>query len=480
MINRGIFREYDIRGIADRDLTDEAVMLIGKAYGTMLKEERPDARRVTVGRDIRHSSKRIRDALIKGIASTGVDIIDIGECPTPLLYFSTFTMDVDGGVMITASHNPPEYNGLKVCIGKETRYGAKIKEILDIIEKGDFAEGKQGSVEEVDITASYTKLLKDDFKDLSGIKAVVDAGNGTGGLIAPELLRSIGVEVIPLFCEADGNFPNHHPDPTIPENLETLIETVRRESADVGIAYDGDTDRIGVVDEKGNIIWGDHLMVLFARDILKGTVPSPPAPLPMGEGGRRPGEGVVEFPPKPVFVGEVKCSQVMYDEIEKAGGRAIMWKAGHSLIKDKMKKEKAVLAGEMSGHIFFGDRYFGYDDAIYATCRVIEILVKEGRALSELLSDLPKTFTTPEIRVDCPDEKKFGIVEEAKKRLARGYEIIDIDGVRVKFKEGWALIRASNTQPVLVMRFEATSDERLKEYRELVEGILKEVVETGL
>jgi len=466
MINKSIFREYDIRGIAEQDLTDEAVTLIGKGYGTIISRQSKFASqrpRVAIGRDVRLSSKRVRDALIEGIISTGIDVVDLGECPTPLLYFAVYTKDVDGGIMITGSHNPPEYNGFKILIGKDTIHGGGIQELRKLIEIGSFASASSGRIESFEVIPAYLEMVKEKFKAIpsSGkrLKAVVDAGNGTGGLVAPELLKSIGVDVIPLFCEVDGNFPNHHPDPTVPENLKTLIETVKFLNADIGVAYDGDSDRIGVVDEKGSIIWGDQLMIVFARDILKNQ----------GSGVR--GQGSE----KPAFIGEVKCSQIMYDDIERHGGRAIMWKAGHSLIKDKMKKEKALLAGEMSGHIFFNDRYFGFDDAIYATCRVIEILLKEGKPLSTLLSDLPKTFNTPEIRIDCPDEKKFETVEKVKEILSKDYPIIDIDGVRVKFAEGWGLLRASNTGPILVMRFEATSEERLSEYRGLVEEILKGV-----
>lgn len=462
MINKTIFREYDIRGIAEKDLTDEVVTLIGKGYGTLVRRETSDVRRktkVAVGRDVRLSSKRLRDALVNGLTSVGIDVMDVGECPTPLLYFAAYTQDVDGGIMITGSHNPPEYNGFKILIGKDTIHGGGIQDLRKLIDAGSFASGPIGSLESFDVIPAYIKDVKERF-NAGGkkIKAVVDAGNGTGGLVAPELLKAIGVDVVPLFCDVDGNFPNHHPDPTVPENLKTLIDRVKSENADLGVAYDGDSDRIGVVNEKGAIIWGDQLMILFARDILRETL----------DVRRKTSE-------KPVFVGEVKCSQIMYDDIERHGGRAIMWKAGHSLIKDKMKKEKAVLAGEMSGHIFFADRYYGFDDAIYATCRVIEILKKEGKPLSELLSDLPLTFNTPEIRVDCPDDKKFDIVERAKERLARDYPIIDVDGVRVKFKEGWGLIRASNTQPVLVTRFEATSEARLSEYMKIVEDVLKDV-----
>jgi len=466
MINKSIFREYDIRGFADTDLTDEAVTLIGKGYGTLIRGQGSGVRgqkKVAVGRDVRMSSKRLRDALIEGITSTGIDVVDVGECPTPLLYFAVYTKDVDGGIMITGSHNPPEYNGFKILIGKETIHGGGIQDLRRLIEIASFASGPSGRVEKFEVIPAYIEMVKEKFKAISSpgkkIKAVVDAGNGTGGLVAPELLKSIGVDVIPLFCEVDGNFPNHHPDPTVPENLKTLIETVKFLNADLGVAYDGDSDRIGVVDEKGSIIWGDQLMILFARDILKSQ----------GSGAR--GQGSE----KPTFIGEVKCSQIMYDDIERHGGRAIMWKAGHSLIKDKMKKEKALLAGEMSGHIFFNDRYFGFDDAIYATCRVIEILLKEGKPLSTLLSDLPKTFNTPEIRIDCPEEKKFETVEKVKEILSKDYPIIDIDGVRVKFAEGWGLLRASNTGPILVMRFEASSEERLEEYKRIIEDTLRDV-----
>jgi phosphomannomutase/phosphoglucomutase len=452
-VNPGIFRAYDIRGIVGKDLDGNVAATIGKAYGTLAVKK--GLRKVSVGRDGRLSSDELTEALITGIASTGVHVVDIGVCPTPLLYYSLFSLEVDGGIMVTGSHNPSDYNGFKVCIGKETIHGAEIQEIFKTIEKGTYAQGK-GTCSEVPVIPGYISHLKTTFRELSDLpplRVVVDAGNGTGGNVAPELLKSLGCDVIPLYCDIDGRFPNHHPDPTIPENLNSLIETVRQEEADAGIAYDGDADRIGVVDDRGNIIWGDQLMILFSREILKD----------------RPGA---------TFVSEVKCSQVMYDDIRSNGGVAIMWKTGHSLIKGKMKETGAALAGEMSGHIFFADRYYGYDDAIYASCRLVEILKKTQRPISELLSDLPVTCNTPEIRRECPEEKKFEIVERAKEHFAKDFEIIDVDGVRILFDDGaWGLIRASNTQPVLVLRFEAKSEERLREVQSFVEAELEKLTD---
>jgi phosphomannomutase/phosphoglucomutase len=452
-VNPGIFRAYDIRGIVGKDLDGNVAATIGKAYGTLAVKK--GLRKVSVGRDGRLSSDELTEALITGIASTGVHVVDIGVCPTPLLYYSLFSLEVDGGIMVTGSHNPSDYNGFKVCIGKETIHGAEIQEIFKTIEKGTYAQGK-GTCSEVPVIPGYISHLKTTFRELSDLpplRVVVDAGNGTGGNVAPELLKSLGCDVIPLYCDIDGRFPNHHPDPTIPENLNSLIETVRQEEADAGIAYDGDADRIGVVDDRGNIIWGDQLMILFSREILK----------------EKPGA---------TFVSEVKCSQVMYDDIRSNGGVAIMWKTGHSLIKGKMKETEAALAGEMSGHIFFADRYHGYDDAIYASCRLVEILKKAQRPISELLSDLPDTCNTPEIRRECPEEQKFEIVERAQAHFAKDFEIIDVDGVRILFDDGaWGLIRASNTQPVLVLRFEAKSEERLMEVQSFVEAELEKLTD---
>ncbi len=445
MVEKKIFRQYDIRGVWSKDLTSESVYLIGRAFGTLaVRASGKKSVSLSVGRDVRLSSGAIAKELIRGIVSTGSGVIDIGECPTPVQYFSLHRLDVDGGVMVTGSHNPPEYNGFKLSIGKETIFGEGIQHLREIAEAEEFAEGN-GTVEKKEILDDYVDYLKKDFPDLSGIKVVLDAGNGTAGLVAPRILEELGAKVIRLFCEPDGNFPNHHPDPVVPENLQTLREKVRSESADLGVAYDGDSDRIGVVDFDGEIIWGDRLMIIFARDIL-------------------------EKSPGAAIIGEVKCSQIMYDDIIRCRGKAIMWKTGHSLIKKKMKEEKALAAGEMSGHIFFADRYFGYDDAIYATLRLLEILKKTGEPyrMKRLLAGLPRVFSTPEIRFDCPDDLKFRVAEMMRDAFSE-YDVNTIDGARIHFSDGWALIRASNTQPALVMRFEASNEPSLERIRATVE-----------
>ncbi|MBI4654149.1 MAG: phosphomannomutase/phosphoglucomutase [Nitrospirae bacterium] len=466
-----IFRQYDIRGVWGKDLTEEVAELIGRAFASyLLKSVNKDKTKVTIGRDVRLHSKTILDNLIRGLNNSGIDVIDLGVCPTPLQYYSLFKLPVDGGVMITGSHNPPEFNGFKLSVGKETLFGDKIKAIEGIINLKDFKKGR-GGIESYPIIDDYIDFMKDKFPDLSGLKVVIDAGNGTGGLVAPKILKELGVDVFELYCEPDGRFPNHHPDPTIEKNLIDLIRKVKELKAHVGMSYDGDADRIGVIDEGGEIIWGDRLMIIFARDIIesqKSEVRSQPTPLCELMSGKS---------KKPVFIGEVKCSQVMYDEIERLGGRAIMWKTGHSLIKEKLKEEHAVLAGEMSGHMFFADRYFGYDDAIYASLRLLEVLKKSGKPYSTkaLLKDTPHMISTPEIRVDCPDEIKFGIVEKVKEAF-KEYPLVTIDGIRIKFNGGWGLIRASNTQPALVLRFEAKDEATLKEIKDFVEGALNKII----
>jgi phosphomannomutase/phosphoglucomutase len=447
-INPQIYREYDIRGVVDRDLTPDIVRVLGKGFGTYMVNL--GKKQLVVGRDGRLSSKDFRDALIEGLLSTGCDVVDIGVCPTPVYYFSVFQLDKDGGIMVTGSHNPPEFNGFKVSVGKSTIFGEEIQNLGRLIKKGSFASG-HGRLSEVEIIRPYQDYIKNNIKLGRKMSVVIDSGNGTGGVVAAPLLRDLGCEVEELYSEIDGRFPNHFPDPTIPANLRVLIERVKKSKADVGIGYDGDADRIGAADDQGNIIWGDQLMILFAREILR----------------ERKGA---------TFVAEVKCSQNLFNDIEKRGGRAIMWRTGHSLIKEKMKEEKAVLGGEMSGHIFFADRYFGYDDAIYASCRLIELLSKTDKRLSQLLEDVPKTVITPEIRVDCPDEIKFKVVEAVKEELRKEYPIIDVDGVRVRFGDGWGLLRASNTQPVLVLRFEAPSEKRLQEIKGLIEEKVRRAV----
>lgn len=454
-MNSDIFRQYDIRGIWEKDLTPETAFLIGRAFATRAAAQaRPGRTEVSVGRDVRLSSPAISEHLIRGILSAGVDVVDLGPCPTPAQYFSLHHLDLAGGVMVTGSHNPPEYNGFKLSVGRETIHGSAIQEIRKIIETGTHREGS-GVLRSYPILDHYIHYLARAFGDMGGIKVVIDCGNGTAGLAAPQVLERLGADVVRLFCEPDGRFPNHHPDPVVPENLKDLIGAVRSHGADLGIAYDGDADRIGVVDARGEIIWGDRLMIIFARDILKTS----------------PGASII---------GEVKCSQLLYDDIRARGGNPVMWKTGHSLIKDKMKQTGALAAGEMSGHIFFADRYFGYDDAIYATLRLLEIVVKKGRPyrMAELLAGLPTVYSTPEIRFDCDDRLKFRVAERIREAFA-GYDVSTIDGARVNFGDGWALVRASNTQPALVLRFEASNEEALGRIRSLVEeklnGIMKEI-----
>lgn len=449
-MNPEVFREYDVRGVVDRDLNPDVVYLLGRAIGTYAV--RHNVRKMTLGRDCRLSSEAYQDAVSRGITAAGVDIIDIGLCATPMLYFSIRHFGVDGGVMITGSHNPPDFNGFKICIGPDTIYGKDIQELRRIIENESYITSK-GSIRREEISSAYQNYL---FRNVSvgkGLKVIVDGGNGVGGYFAIPILRRYGCHVTDLYCDPDGHFPNHFPDPTIPENLRELIRLVCADKADVGIAYDGDADRLGVITDRGDVLWGDELLLLFARYILKKN-------------------------PAAAIIGEVKCSQKLYDDITKNGGRAIMWKAGHSLIKGKMKEEKALLAGEMSGHIFFADRYFGYDDAIYASLRLLEILSETGMKLSQLLADVPRTFTTPEIRVDCPDRIKFRVVEAVKEHYRKIHDIITIDGVRVPFGDGWGLLRASNTQPVLVLRFEAASEERLTAIRGNIEGVLNGILKS--
>jgi len=437
-IQSNIFREYDIRGVVPDELNKDIVTLLGRGMGTYYTEK--GAKRISLGRDCRLSSPDLSKWLMKGLLESGVDVVDVGMVPTPLLYFSLHQLPVDGGVQITGSHNPPEFNGFKICLEKASIFGEEIQKIRKIIDSGNFSRG-HGKMEKTDVVDPYLRTLEKNI--VTGPvkrRVVVDAGNGAGGPVATDLYKRIGFDVISLFCEPDGNFPNHHPDPTLPENLEPLISRVAETAADLGIAFDGDADRIGVVDQEGSIIWGDQLLIVFSRDLLT----------------RHPGGKII---------GEVKCSQVLYDDIEKHGGQPIMWKAGHSLIKSKMKEEGALLAGEMSGHLFFSERYFGYDDAIYAGARLLEILSKTERSLKDLLDGIPRMVNTPEIRMDCPDEKKFQVVAELVEAFKRDYKVIDVDGARVLFDEGWGLVRASNTQPVLVLRFEAKDENSLEKIR---------------
>ncbi len=444
-MNKEIFREYDIRGIVDQDFNLEDVHIIGQGYGTYLQQH--GGTTAVVGRDCRLSSESIRNALVEGMIQSGLHVIDIGVCPTPVFYFSLRHFNPDGGLMITASHNPPEYNGFKVSLGHDTIFGEEIQVFRRLLEKGNFKSGN-GSFESKDIINIYSDYIVKNINIARPDKLAIDAGNGTCCAVAGPLLKRLGSPPVELFTQMDGNFPNHEPDPTVIKNMDVLAETVVSQKLELGIGFDGDADRIGVVDENGNIIFGDMLMLIFARDILKTE-----------KGG--------------TFVAEVKCSKNLYDDIEARGGRAIMWRTGHSLIKQKLKEEGGLLAGEMSGHMFFMHRYFGFDDAIYAACRLLEIVSRTEIPVSQYLSDLPKMYSTPEIRIECPDEKKFKLVERVKEELRRDYKIIDVDGVRVVFPDGWGLLRASNTGPLLVLRYEAESESRLEEIRSLIEGTLE-------
>ena len=446
MLKSTIFREYDIRGIADVELLNPDIEILGQAIGTYL--QRRVGKKLNVGRDVRVSSDRLRDAIVKGLMSSGCDVTDVGTVPTPLLYYSVQHLKSDGGVMITGSHNPGEYNGFKVVSGTSTIHGEQIQELLRLITAGDLATG-QGSEKSFDVVTPYVDEIASQFKFSRRVKVVIDAGNGTAGPAMSRLLAKLNVDAKELFFEMDGAFPNHHPDPTVEKNLGHLKKAVAEFGAELGIAFDGDADRIGAIDEKGRVIWGDYLLLIYAREVLS----------------RKPGA---------TFIAEVKCSQVLYDEIEKLGGKAIMYKTGHSLIKAKMKEEHAELAGEMSGHMFFKDRYFGFDDALYAACRLIEIVANSGKPLSAQTEGLPEMVSTPEIRVDTPDEAKFDVVAKVAEHFRKTRKIVDIDGARVLFPEGWGLVRASNTQPVLVMRFEARTPELLDAYRGEVEQVVEE------
>ncbi|HUA18548.1 MAG TPA: phosphomannomutase/phosphoglucomutase [Bryobacteraceae bacterium] len=446
MLKSTIFREYDIRGVADSELLSSDVEQLGLGLGTYMLRH-GGGRQINLGRDCRLSSTRLRDALVQGLLASGCDVTDIGTVPTPVLYFSAQYLNANGAIMITGSHNPPEYNGFKSVCGVGTIHGEAIQEVRRIIERQHFERG-QGRLATADVVTPYVDEIASQFRFDRRIQIVADAGNGTAGPVMHRVFQKLNVDATELFFEMDGHFPNHHPDPTVPANLAQLVEKVRQTGAALGLAFDGDADRIGAVDEKGEVIYGDLLLLIYAREILQ----------------RKPGA---------TFIGEVKCSQVMYDQIAKLGGNGIMYKTGHSLIKAKMKEEHAELAGEMSGHMFFADRYRGYDDALYSACRLIEIVAKSGHPLSAQLAGLPKMVSTPEIRVECPDEIKFDLVQRVAAHFKKTHETVDIDGVRVLFPEGWGLLRASNTQPVLVMRFEAPNEHLLKQYQSEVEQVLE-------
>jgi len=461
-IPRHIFREYDIRGIAERDLSDELARSLGRNFALVLRREakNPSRRpRVAVGRDGRHSSERLFAALTEGLVASGADVVSVGVGPSPMLYFAAHHLETEGAVMITASHNPAPDNGFKLMRGKGSFYGADIQKLADLME-ADAADAEpspaRGEMSEADVKPAYIDTVRRSSRlTRTDVKFVVDAGNGSAGPLGIATLGALGFAPEALYCDIDGRFPNHHPDPTVPANLAALRERVLATGATLGIAWDGDGDRIGAIDETGEVVWGDKLLLLYARALLR----------------EHPGATIL---------GEVKCSETLYADVAAQGGRPIVWKTGHSLIKTKMKEEGALLAGEMSGHMFFADRWPGFDDAIYAAVRLLEIVGAEGRTLRELLADVPQTFATPEIRVDCPDALKFGVVSRVVAHYRGRYPVLDIDGGRFDFGDGaWGLCRASNTQPVLVLRFEARSVERLEAIRREVEGVVAEAVRSA-
>lgn len=446
-MNSSVFREYDIRGLVNIDMNEADVVRLGRAFGTYLADR--GATEALLGWDSRASSPAYRDAMAEGLMATGIHVIDIGQVTTPIFYFARVHFDREAGVMITASHNPAEYNGFKMAHGKSTIYGEEIQEVRRIMERGEFREGR-GSRVEANPVPAYLAMLKEKIRlGPRPLKVVVDCGNGTPSLFAEDVMKAFGVDAIPLYCTPDPTFPNHHPDPVVAKNLTDLIKTVQAEHADLGVAFDGDGDRIGVVDEKGQIIWGDRLMILYWREIA------------------------AKYPGTPAIV-EVKCSQTLYDELERLGAKPQFYKTGHSLIKAKMRELNAVFTGEMSGHMFFADEYYGYDDAFYAAGRLFRLLSNTEEPLSALLESVPNLPSTPEIRIDCPDDKKADVVTALKDHFRQdsAVKVIDIDGVRVVFPYGWGLVRASNTQPALVARAEADTPEHLDHITRSLESAL--------
>ncbi|HNF86503.1 MAG TPA: phosphomannomutase/phosphoglucomutase [bacterium] len=440
-VNPNIFREYDIRGIVADDLQIEVVELLGKAYGTYMVDK--GAKVVTVGRDVRTTSLALKNALVKGMMSTGLEVIDVGEVPTPVLYYSIVFYKTDGGIMVTGSHNPREYNGFKMCLGLAPIFGTEIQRLRHIIDGKAFATGN-GTYHEKTIISQYIQMITEKIQLDKKFKIVIDAGNGTAGTIAPKIFRKLGCEVIELYCEPDGTFPNHLPDPTKLEYIKDLQDLVVEHQADLGLGFDGDTDRVGAIDELGRVVWADKLIALMAREINQ----------------KNPGQKILF---------DVKCSQGLIEDIQTHGGVPVMWKTGHSLLKAKMKELHNPLAGEMSGHIFFADDFYGYDDAIYVAARLVQMISRAPHTLSELSDSFPKFYSTPEIRVDTTEADKFRIVDEVRDYFRKKYEIIDVDGVRILYGDGWGLVRASNTQPVLVVRFEAKTETR-------VHAIMNEVI----
>jgi phosphomannomutase/phosphoglucomutase len=445
-VNDDIFRKYDIRGIADEDLTDEFAYHLGKAFGTYLKRKK--LMNIAVGKDVRKSSPRLFDNISKGITDTGCDVTNIGTGPSPILYFTVFHYNLDGGLMITGSHNPIEYNGFKMMKGKDTVYGDQIQEIKEIIKKEDYEEGK-GKICEKEVVGDYIEYTSSLISPGKPLKIVLDPGNGTAGPIATELFKILGADFECINCEPDGNFPNHLPDPTVVKYTRQLSDKVIERKANMGIGYDGDTDRVGIIDENGKLVFGDQLLGALAKPIIT----------------KNPGTDVIF---------DVKCSQGLVEWIEKLGGKPLMWKTGHSLLKVKMKETGSLIAGEMSGHIFIGDNYYGFDDALFVSARFYEIASKSDKTVSEIIKEIPYYESTPEIRTEVGEEAKWKIVEAAKEEFRKKYETIEIDGARILFGDGWGLVRASNTQPIVVTRFEAKTKERLEEIKKIVTDFIKQ------
>jgi phosphomannomutase/phosphoglucomutase len=449
-IAAGIFRQYDIRGVVGNDLTTDVARALGGAFAAFIAE-RGLSGAVVVGRDNRPSGDALRDALVASLTAAGVDVIDIGVVPTPLNYWALHHLPVIGGIQITGSHNPPEYNGFKISLDKASVHGEEIQRLYTLTQTPSSPNPRAGTVRHESVIDPYIDDVVTRIGPLARrIRVVYDCGNGAGAVVAPQLFARLNVESRGLFCDSDGTFPNHHPDPTVAENLQDLIGAVRKDGAEVGIAFDGDADRIGVVDERGSIVWGDRILILYARDVLERTGP---------------GQSIIF---------DVKCSQALPMAIERAGGTPLMWKTGHSLIKDKMREMNAPVAGEMSGHMFFSEGFYGHDDAIYGAARLLRILADSGRTVEQLLSDVPDFVSTPELRIDVPEERKFELVEKAVRHFKARHDVIEVDGVRVLFGDGWGLIRASNTQPILVARYEASSAERLAVIQNEMEGWLRE------
>ncbi len=447
IVPAGIFRAYDVRGLVDRDLNADVAQSVGRGFGTLVR--RAGGTRVVIGRDGRLTGPEYAAAFAAGVNMVGCDVLDAGLIPTPSLYFGIHYLGADGGAVVTASHNPPEYNGFKLCVGTQALFGAGIRGLRELIKGDDFETG-QGTVEPVDLVEPYVSMVKERIQLARPVRVVVDAGNGVAGMIAPRIYRELGCEVREMYCDVDGTFPNHHPDPTVEANIRDLQAAVREGDFELGLGFDGDGDRVGVVDEAGRTVWGDRLTILLARDVLT----------------RNPGATVIY---------DVKCSKLLGDDIAAHGGRPLMWRTGHSFIKQKIKDEGALLAGEMSGHLFFAEDFYGHDDATYAGAKLLEIFSRHEGTFSSQLDDLPEVFSTPEIRHPSSEEHKFAICERLRDDLAAEFEVNAIDGVRVELGDGWGLARPSNTSPKIILRFEAETPERLEEIREMVEGRLRRI-----